>query len=220
MTYLSFFEKVSELLLEIGKFTEINHELAVLFPHSLPLKALALEYLTAVIHIAAGIIDYAQKTRTEQVLSSIFGDFNARFGPLTTKLRTLAESIKTSASVEAAKVNRVGHNTTQRGLYQLMAFSWNNAEKKSLEDWRYRIVQHLSGGNNYGHKWSYYFGKGRSSWLLKSNDYIEWKESTTSRTFWLYGNLGSGKSVALASVCADLITSNGTVLPEATVVAD
>lgn len=210
VSYLSFFEKVSDLFLEIGKFTEINHELAVLFPHSLSLKALAFEYLSVVMQIATKIFNYAQKSRTKQVFSSVFADFATTFGPLTTKLQTLAESIKSGAMVEAAKMNQLEHSNTQKGLHQLMSFSRHDSDKKGLDDWRYRIAQHLgSGAKNYGHKWSYYFGKGRSSWLLTSDDYLAWRDATSSRTFWLHGKLGSGKSVALASICSDLTTSVG-----------
>jgi hypothetical protein len=108
----------------------------------------------------------------------------------------------------------VAHRNTQTSLRQLAFLSRGNAEKsekKNLDDWRYRLVQQLeSEGKARGHRWSYFFGKGRSNWLLELDSYADWKKSPTSSTFWLNGKLGSGKSVAMASICGDLTSSSGT----------
>lgn len=210
---MTFFEKVSEMLLQIGKFTQINHELSVLFPKSLSLKADALEYLAVVLRFATGIFDYAKKSRGMQVVSFLLQDFNTSFGPLEKELRTLADSIKWTVSVEATKVNQVGHRNTQKTLSQAISLLRGDAKKSKVEACKREIDQDLK-GRTFGLRWTDYFGKGRSTWLLARGDYQSWKRSSTSRVLWICGNPGSGKSVALASVYSDVLKSSGMTFPQ------
>ena len=209
---MTFFEKVSEMLLQIGKFTQINHELSVLFPKSLSLKADALEYLAVVLRFATGIFDYAKKSRGMQVVSFLLQDFNTSFGPLEKELRTLADSIKWTVSIEATKMNRLGHSNTQKTMSQAISMFRGETKNAKLEACKREIARDLK-GKSFGLRWTDYFGRGRSTWLLARDDYRLWKHSSTSRVLWICGKPGSGKSVALASVYSDVLKSSGMAFP-------
>lgn len=52
--------------------------------------------------------------------------------------------------------------------------------------------------------------KGTSGWICERDEYKEWKEHTSSSTLWLTGVLGSGKTVCMANVVEDLISTAAT----------
>ena len=199
------------MLWRIGKFLQINEEFDTLFPESGTLQALAVEYMSGVVDISTRIILYASKSGIQHAISALLSGFEAEFSELEARLNVIARSMKQAADNEAVRMNRAAHGITHNLAEQTFALIHGMSGEGRLErrrKMRAKFLQSLSRSQDRVRTaWKRQFTKGTSDWLLNTKGYRDWREFGSSSCLGLQGNLGSGKSVALASVIADLSQS-------------
>lgn len=201
------------MLFRIGKFSSVSQDFAALFPNSQVLKAYAWDYMASMVDIATKVVTYAQRSKITQILSTFAKTFDAEFQPLEEKLQILAQAMRDQVQAEAIRETQTSQTLSQRlagraseAIYALS----RDTGKARRETARSRLLQSLNPDQHCVRpEWQRQFAKGRSSWILNTNEYTSWRKSGDSSILWLEGNLGSGKSVTMASIVADLTSSNG-----------
>ncbi|KAF6824367.1 NACHT domain-containing protein [Colletotrichum plurivorum] len=84
------------------------------------------------------------------------------------------------------------------------------AAKRNREARKHRILEFLCPDQKeFDLIWRRERKKGTSNWILKDQDYQEWLKCPLSSSIWLQGNLGSGKTVTMASAIAGLVLTKG-----------
>lgn len=93
LPFLSFFERVSDLLLRISRSTQLHQDFEILFPSNGKLQDLASNYLAVVVDISIKIIHYAKKSTLSQLASSVLSTFDSTFAPYESQLKDIGHQI-------------------------------------------------------------------------------------------------------------------------------
>lgn len=209
LSVLAFFEKVSELLLRVGRFSRLHQDFTILFPDSDELQTLAWEYLAIVVDISTKVVRYSQHSTGRQIFHSFVATFDSEFGPLEETLKALDLRIERITNVLAVQRNqknhRETHQLTKKVLSKLSGAALTRS-RQARETKRHRMLTALcSSPGDFELIYRRQRRKGHSSWLFSEPVYKSWASSPTSSSLWLRGKLGSGKSTVLASAVANLI---------------
>merc|ERR1712000_402405 len=150
LTLMFFYDKLSEMLSRIGRFTHANDSYHVLFPADPRLKALAFQYLSGLIAICTEVIRYAHKSAPSQLMSALGSTFDTRFGPLEKDLQSIASAISEAANTQAISLSQEGHRDTQSKLGQVMGRlkGMDVATAKGSRDlWKHKVTKTISKGD-------------------------------------------------------------------------
>lgn len=213
LTYLSFFEKISDMLLRMGRTTEVHRDFAAIFPQSTELQDMAYEYLTVVVYISTKIVRFAQQSAAWQFASTLLSSVDADFAPLESELITIDLQIVRRAEALAMLKNRDDHALTHRHTKRTVAMISDaavEAKRRAREALKHRTLMSLCPDQReFDMMYRHQRKRGHSSWLFDEATYKDWASSKTSKSLWLCGKLGSGKSVVMASAIANLILNQG-----------
>ncbi|KAK7404149.1 hypothetical protein QQX98_010053 [Neonectria punicea] len=196
-SYLSYFEKVSLLLMRLGHSTIIQRDRILLFPNDPDLKAFTCEYLIIIVDICRMIICFEGKRFFAQLAHSVtleteFKEFETQLGfwskVINKKLAYLNEKSQAQTSTAIATI-------------QGNISFWAESRKREAEDWRIQVLRQLSPyQDEFESTWRRERRKGSVTWLLNDKRYTSWRLNSSSSTLLLYGSLGSGKTVAMANI--------------------
>ncbi|KAK1634524.1 hypothetical protein BDP81DRAFT_451718 [Colletotrichum phormii] len=209
VSFLSYFDKVSALLLRIGLSISLHQDFVLLFPTCQKTQKYICEYMIVFVHICKKITVDAQKSFASQMAMSITSSFDAVFKPLEDELRSWGQLIENRVSVLVARSSIQSHSSTVERFGRLQVMFSQDAAKRDRETRSHRLFEALAPDQKeFESIWRRERKKGTSRWILNNKSYLEWMGTKSSATLWLQGNLGSGKTVALASVVADLVLAH------------
>ncbi|KAK2054374.1 hypothetical protein LY76DRAFT_235466 [Colletotrichum caudatum] len=205
--YLSYFDKVSAMLLRIGRSMSLHQDFALLFPQCRQIQTWMCEYTIVMVDICNKVVSHVSnlKSLRSQLQTIFFTSFDTEFKPLERSVVELGQLIEKRCVALAARTNL----QTSDQLSSFQAKFDKDAANRLRESRKSSLFASLcSDQRGFDLTWRRERRKGTSNWIFKLNDYQEWRVSDASgKSLWLQGNLGSGKTVTMASIVADLILS-------------
>ncbi|KAK2049732.1 hypothetical protein LZ31DRAFT_286367 [Colletotrichum somersetense] len=204
--YLSYFDKVSAMLLRIGRSMSLHQDFTLLFPQCRQIQTWMCEYTIVMVDICKKVVSHVSNLRSlrSQLHTIFFTSFDTEFKPLEKSVVELGQLIEKRCVALAARTNL----QTSDQLSRFRAKFDKDAANRLRESRKSSLFASLcSDQRGFDLTWRRERRKGTSDWIFKQNDYQEWRVSDASGTLWLQGNLGSGKTVTMASIVADLILS-------------
>ncbi|KAH7368617.1 hypothetical protein B0T11DRAFT_277381 [Plectosphaerella cucumerina] len=199
----AFFDKLSLLIMDIGRTAPINEEIGLLATDSPELQSLVTEYMLRVVSICKEMVKLSNKSSLAQLASSISG-FDATFGQLSDEVKTIGHVIDKQVALLSAKTNvsEAKENKASRALLRGLS---SEARRQAREVKAVRFLKELcTHQQDFDAVRANVRQQGTVDWIFKHPEYTKWKTEPVSSTLNLVGKLGSGKSVVMANVVDDL----------------
>ncbi|ROV98758.1 hypothetical protein VMCG_06727 [Cytospora schulzeri] len=184
--FLGYFEKLSTLFMKLGTSWTLHKDYADLFTGSEVLQNHLCEYFIVLMKLCQRVVLFTRKGLAAQLFSTLGSSFDAEFGTIQKELEERGYIIQQTAQHLATK-------------------SFLGATRSKANDFKYRTLQRLSPGQaQYDTTWRRQRRKGNCNWIRGMQDYKAWRAMRRSSTMHINGKLGSGKTVAMANIAAEI----------------
>ena len=206
MGSLRFFERISELFLKVGKSSTVARELVQVFPESKELQDLMCEYLIVLVAFCTNI----NRTLQRSTIAQLTSPFIAFFDKEATKFETELAHWETAIDRRVTVILSRRQTESSNAIFQIGQTlpHWVPSQAKRQNDLALRSSRLL-------HKlcprqleriaaWRRQRKKGTAEWFFRQATYHAWKKAAGSSALYIHGKLGSGKTVLLANMVADL----------------
>jgi ankyrin repeat domain-containing protein 50 len=199
---IAFFEKLSELFMNIGRSAPRYKEMCLLYPRSRTLRRDLCEYFTVMVRLFTKVVKFCQKSTVALLSATAFMSFDSQFGSVLTKLDGLANSIKEEVTLLSKRRQEDEAQENSRFRALVSSTSKGVEQRRKLKA-KLRLLDRCS---EYDHEtsWKQARKQGKSSWLCETPEYRAWREQLISTSLLLSGKLGSGKTVLTASIVENL----------------
>ncbi|KAK1752752.1 hypothetical protein QBC47DRAFT_454088 [Echria macrotheca] len=203
--YLSYFDKVSLLLMKLGRSSTIQRDRVALFPRDEELREYICEYLLVIVDLCRTIVRFEKRHFLSQFATSIgtdkeFRAFEERLGVWS---RFIGEKLACLNEKEDAEA-RTAIATVNKGLSSF----WTSSKQREAEDRRLDVLSKLSPRQDeFERTWRRERRKGTVEWLRNEEKYKSWRDCSISSTLLVYGSIGSGKTVAMTNIFAELLSA-------------
>lgn len=165
------------------------------------------EYLTLVLKLCRKVVAFANEKSALQVLSSIGTMFEGEFSLIEEEMMQCGRIIHQRATYLATKrlldaESKTVERFRSRSLYNLI---YRESYTARSDAQKYRILQQLSPDQGeYVTAWRRQRRKGTNRWIIESQSCLDWKCMQGSAVLCVSGKLGSGKTVAMANIVAEM----------------
>ncbi|KAM0323944.1 hypothetical protein ACHAQA_008525 [Verticillium albo-atrum] len=215
--HLTFFDKVSALFMRIGKMVTAQTNLVQLFPSCHELHGFLCEYLIVIVNLCHKVVTFMNQSYTSKIWSSLTTSFDREFTTFEGDLQGWAALINNQWKVlltqSQQRMERQGSSALSITKSIHRSFS-----KKSAYDNQLQIISAIRQlsphQDEFTNTWRRERKKGSCRWLFEEPSYVEWssRKSLVPPLIWIWGHLGSGKTVLMANVVANL-TETATASP-------
>lgn len=219
----TYFDKITSLIMDIGRSCPTFRSFGDLFPESAGLQAALCEYFATVVRLCIKIIQESHASRTNPIFRALI-PLDATFRPYQDDLARMVKHVQLQislASEQAAKSERVLLETDRKknsrfrssfSQYQKDSAEWRvHAMARQAIKLRIAIKDTLS-PVNYAKVWKMarqQCADGTTTWIQRDDSFSAWIQNTKSCIMWCSGNLGTGKTILTSSVVAHLSTVRG-----------
>ncbi|KAK8137474.1 hypothetical protein PG984_002967 [Apiospora sp. TS-2023a] len=191
--------------MKLGNSWALHQDFAALFPRCPQLQEYTSSYVTTIVRLCEKAVVFTKKSTFKQFTASLTKSFEHEFSSLISELDqwgTLIE--KRCFTLTAEHVLRSDQTALERA--RAVVHSVSSASK---DQQRYLLKQAvlrslLPDQNLFETQWRRQRRKGTCPWLLRLPKYEQWKQERKSGLLWLEGIIGSGKTVAMANIVADV----------------
>ena len=209
------------MLMNVGQSAPRYEIYAVLYPSSASLRQKLCNYFSVVISLCKSAILFVQKPFFSQTLDALRKPFDDEFGNFQKDLVRFGDAVREEVSLAAKQQQSLDSMEASReqkenslfrrtgALFQQEAAHQLAESKKRRENkFRSRILNSCS---TYNHETVFNQArrKGASNWLFETNEYREWKSSSSSSVLLCSGIVGAGKTVLSSSVVEELVVNKG-----------
>ncbi|KAG9657777.1 hypothetical protein KCU64_g4966, partial [Aureobasidium melanogenum] len=221
--FTTYFEKLSTLLMTIGKRCPRYQKYQKLYRDSTDLQKALCDFYSVVVRCCEQTIIVLHRPGYIQLLKSVTSSFNLDFAPIITQIDRHSEEVKETIRLAEAKLN-VAERQDQRiereaaEKYRLSSIVYRKERQKDeadrlaqkqLEKRKIRQASRLEQFCDYNHKIAYWKARTQrhgstGQWLTKTDDFNQWISGSNPSVFWFTGILGSGKTVMTAFVVEQL----------------
>lgn len=212
--FVTFFDKVTSLIRDIGCSCPTYREFGDLFPDNIRLQSALCEYHAVVVRLCLKIIQESHASNTS-FLFRAFVPLDTTFKPYQEDLARVIKDIELQillASENAAKIER-NENTRFRDSLSLFQKDFHNRElhantRQALKT-RSAIKNTLSSVNHVK-PWKRFRQQcvsDTTTWIEKDSSFQTWLQVRNSCLLWLCGTLGTGKTIIVSTVIAYLRTT-------------
>lgn len=172
--------------MKLGTSWELHNDFAQIFPQSEALQAYLCEYLIILMRLCRKAVLFSNKSLAGQLWSSLGASFDSEFKPLQ------AEMDKWGLMIQ--------YKTQQLAMESVV-----DADKFRRRDYKHRTLHRLS-PNQSQHitTWRRHRRKGDCKWIFQTAAYKSWMAEDVSSTLCISGKLGSGKTVMMANIVAQI----------------
>ncbi|RKK86522.1 hypothetical protein BFJ68_g17134 [Fusarium oxysporum] len=191
----SWFDKLSELFMTVGRSAPRYQAMALLYPRSKKLQSHLAEYFLVVVRICHDLLKLTRKSMFAQLVSFIT---ESDMSSYQSDFDLWANAIKEEVNLLMAQQLQ----EQSRRLESIDKYSKSESHRKKLEN-RLRILDSCS-TYDYQTTWKEIRRCGNTNWFTLQREYQDWKVRSESRTLLYAGKLGSGKSISLANMVDDL----------------
>ncbi|KAK3378979.1 nacht domain-containing protein [Lasiosphaeria ovina] len=196
VNFSSGLEKISNLLMIVGRSAPRYESIAFLYSRSKPLQSYLSEYYTVAVRLCHHLFKFAGMSVLGQLASSFLSDANLR--NFQSELDRWAGLIREEVSMLMSQ-NIEELSVRARVLSKI---SEDRSHRRRLKA-RGRILDSCS-TYDYQTPWKEIRKGGNTTLFSQSPGYEDWKAQAGSSTLVYVGKLGSGKSVLLANIVDDL----------------
>lgn len=183
----------------------LHKDFAMLFPKCSTLQSYMCEYTIVMVNICAKIVHNCAKSALSQLAASLTSTFDATFMPLESDLTTWALLIEKRATVLLAKAELQSQSSVLDRFNRLQITMSTETANRQTEARKHRLLAALCPDQGeFNLIWRRERKRGTSSWMYDQDAYKSWLSSEVESVLWLKGNLGSGKTVTMASAVAHL----------------
>lgn len=184
--FRGYFERLSSLFMKLGTSWDLHNDFSQIFPQSEALQTYLCEYLIVLMRLCRKAVLFSNKSLAGQLWSSLGASFDSEFKPL---------------QAEMDKWGLMIQYKTQ----QLAMASMVDADKFRRRDYKQRTLHRLS-PNQSQHitTWRRHRRKGDCKWIYQTAAYKSWLAEDVSSTLCISGKLGSGKTVTMANIVAQI----------------
>ncbi|KAM7224587.1 hypothetical protein V8F06_000368 [Rhypophila decipiens] len=204
-----YFDQISSLLMRLTTSWTITQEFVQHFPGSKELQTYLAEYLIRIVRLCQQILVFSQRSPAMLFASSLFSSFDAEFLPLQQELDQWGLLIEKQFASLTTKTIIEGQATVAKTNRRLSRFIAAKSKRQLLHENQQRLLNSLSPNQD---SFDLIFRRerkrGNCTWLLSDPNYTSWK-SAASSLLHLTGHLGSGKTVGMANIAADLTGRKG-----------
>lgn len=211
MGHYAYFDRVATLLKDLGNSWPITLEFTKNFPESTELQALLAEYLTRVVQLCHKIVVVAKRPAYSLLAGSILSSFDAEFKPIQDELDAYAGIIEKTFNIlttKAVQEQQVAIRETNTFIRLFHRDFHKSRRDQDLAEQQQRCIHSLSPQHRRVEAiWRRERKRGTTNWILEAPEYKSWKAGAGIQSVLrITGHLGTGKTVALANIIADLAT--------------
>ncbi|KAL8367899.1 hypothetical protein RB599_003697, partial [Gaeumannomyces hyphopodioides] len=195
VNFHSYFEKLSDLLMAIGRSFPRYQTMALLYSQSKRLQSYLCEYFIVVVRLCHQHLKLIQRSTFGQLVSFASDS----------DLKTYQSSTDSWASLIKEEVNALmAKDLVEQGsrTTALLQFSKSETHRKKFKAY-FRILDACS-TYDYRKVWKETRKVGYTTLLDRAHEYQDWKGQPSFCTLVCTGKLGSGKSVLLANMVDNL----------------
>ncbi|KAJ9494026.1 hypothetical protein H2202_010454 [Exophiala xenobiotica] len=202
--WASYFEKLSSLLMDVGRSCPRYQELGVLYASSKALRKVLCEYMVLVIDLCKKAILFLQRPVYAQV-STFWKTFETEFSHFKGSLISVADAVRMEVNIASAKEQQleIKDNATFRSFVGKFSdkVARELAEVNGLRR-RKNKMQFLDACSSYKYDtaWKQARKSGTTNWMHENQQYKQWYEAGKSSMLCCTGSLGVGKTVLSANV--------------------
>ncbi|KAI8628212.1 hypothetical protein F5Y19DRAFT_438505 [Xylariaceae sp. FL1651] len=191
--FSTYLDKLSSLLMVVGRTAPRYQEIVVLYPKSKALQNFGLEYLISVVNLCRQVVTVCNQSGIGQ-LKSFFKDLDV--GGYQTELLKWANAIKEQLSIEEAR-----QNSEARSI--LSKFSDSETFLRKIN----HRVAFLDACSTFDYQMARKQSRrcGDATWFAHNQEFIRWRDHPQCSVLLVSGKLGAGKTVTLANILDDLI---------------
>ena len=177
----------------------------MLFPKCSTLQSYICEYTIVMVNICAKIVHDCARSALSQLAASLTSTFDSIFRPLESDLTTWALLIEKRTTVLLAKAEIQSHSSVIDRFNRLQITMSTETANQKIEARKHRLLSILCPDQGeFNLIWRRERKRGTSTWMYEQDKYKSWLSSDVGCVLWLKGNLGSGKTVTMASAVAHL----------------
>lgn len=195
VNFSSYLEKLSALLMNVGRSAPRYELLHQLYPRSKALRSHLSEYFIVVVRICHHLLKMTKKSRIEQLVAF---PSDADLKSHETELESISSLIKEEVTLLMGQ--EVREQSSRIKAIQRLADADTHRQRQDT----YVRVLNACSTYDYETTWKETRKLGKTSLFQQATEYKEWKSSADSATLVCAGKLGSGKSVMLANLVGDL----------------
>ncbi|KAL2680451.1 hypothetical protein Neosp_008052 [[Neocosmospora] mangrovei] len=205
LSFLSYFENVTDMMLRLGRSLSLHKDFAMLFPRCSTLQSYMCEYTIVMVKICKKIVNDCAKSTLSQLAASLTSTFDGVFKPLESDLTTWAQLIEKRATILLAKADIQSHSSVLERFNRLQMTMSRESAIQQKDTRKHQLFTSLCPDQGeFNLIWRRERKRGTSSWMYETDAYKSWLSSKAEPVLWLNGNLGSGKTVTMASAVAHL----------------
>lgn len=207
--FITYFDRVSALFLKLGTSWALHRDFAQLFPRNHELQTFLAEYLITIVTLCKKVVVFGNKSSLSQFATALMSSFKTDFDPLVSELDQWARLIEQKANLLSAEsVLNAENGAVERSLNLARRLSASGKRQRNFDFKQRLLLQLCPHQPEYDAQWRRQRRKGTCYWIFNTPGYKEWRARASreqgSTALWVSGSLGSGKTVILANVVADI----------------
>ncbi|KAJ5116898.1 hypothetical protein N7456_001246 [Penicillium angulare] len=222
----SYFDKVTNLLKDIGLFCPTIQQFGQLYHGHIGLQRALCEYYAVVVELCIKLIEVSRRGVALQTLSAMWNPFETEFKQFLDTLKSARAQIDDQLSLALNQANQemkklveyesqessVFRSSTLRFLKkssqrQEEAKQWQlNKEKREMASLKIKIRQSFSPVDHI-QPWKGILKQrvhSTAAWIAREPAFDEWFQSSLTSVLWCSGTMGMGKSVTMSSLVSYL----------------
>ena len=227
----SYFDKVTNLIMEIGRMCPPYQSFGALYPGCVELQKALCEYYALVVRLCTKIVTELRKPDWQRAARSVLFSFETEFSEYTTQIRQAAEVVKIQsklASERAAEQSRkldAFERAENESFRHKVKKSLSRADKEHNETHKWRLCQQQRENLRIREVcreglssveclrlWNHVRQQripGTAEWFQENAVFRAWRSSTGRTAIWCKGKMGTGKTVLMSSILEHLQVSRG-----------
>ncbi|KAB8237280.1 uncharacterized protein BDW43DRAFT_203558 [Aspergillus alliaceus] len=225
----SYFDKVTSMIMAIGKSCPTYQEFGQLYPGCVELQRALCDYYAAIVNLCIKIIGVSRRTPVTHTLTAIFVPFESEFKSELNDIDQIAKDIQfqiSLASKLALEETRklLEHERQDNTAFRQLTSKFQkktekehaeakqlrtNQMKREAAKLKSRIRKNLSSIDHIT-PWKQAIRQrvpSTAEWLQQEFLFHQWKDDLDTATLWCSGTMGVGKTVLMANVVAQLHAS-------------
>ncbi|CAG8172663.1 unnamed protein product [Penicillium salamii] len=228
----SYFDKVTSLIMEVGKSCPTYQQFGQLYPGCVKLQSALCGYYAVIVCLCIKIVEVSRRPLLQQTWSAIIKPFEADFkdfiDDLAKAVREIEQQISLASKQDAKDAKKLLELESRKNalarksaaIFQRESKKAHDEErelrmKKSLKEaerLRISIRNNLSTIDHvkYCNRARRQRVKGTAEWLLQEPLFLDWQNDKETAILWCPGTMGAGKTILMSHVVTHLHKQNTT----------
>ncbi|KAI1404230.1 ankyrin repeat-containing domain protein [Hypoxylon fuscum] len=231
VNYTSYYEAVSDLFMRLGKLCPVFAEYQTLFRNSRLLRQSLSDFHASIIRCCKHVIEAIQRPWHNQVLRAFWTSFEQEFKPDLDDIQRCSNYVKSQINLAKAQADNRDqqlqaqeraeasvNRTSMRSFFSRQDKTFDNITEWRLQREKQRALtrkqQLLDALSTYDHLRVFKQSQRKrfgttASWICSVPEFRRWLDKGGSPLLWCSGKIGSGKTIATASVIDYLLLEKG-----------